>query len=603
MSHSPSLPAFVPWEINELTANIFKFMDNKSLARCARVNRRWAEIALDLLWRSVDDISRVLNILCRLVKHKTTHFQGHVLTTYVSTFYMLLLPLIPNPSQKFQRLLTANDWGRLERYSHRIRVLTFEERSVKSHRRLLDQTIFSEIERTCPTAAVCPNLQSLTWDARSQEMQNNSLLFMQPRINRLAFRINNSDSLAEPYLQLFASRLPRLTHLTLYAVGPMRNIESRIIALLRHFHELQSIVVPLYGTTTRIVEELSRLPCLLSISLGQPVEFGRGDSTDIVDFCPTLTEGAFQSVRKICISAQLPNATRFIADPFFPHRLTSLYVHAIAIAARDDVRQFFMAVVSRTPAITTLHLDFIIYPHAPFSVPGPPTHERPNITTFRPLFACRHMKSFEFRWDYALNLTDQNMEEFAVSWPALEHFMLNSEPVIEFDPPPLTLAALVPFAQHCPMLQELGLYVDADALPSRSLAIVPFKSLQKLFVGASKILVVDAVALFLSQLCALECEVVTGLRWPDAYGIALDHAGILDERRARMSDYWVRWNELVKVLPVVTRARMEEKARLAALQRELDLVLQSRAVDAERCQSLERQVLALRLQHGPHDID
>ena len=40
---------------------------------------------------------------------------------------------------------------------------------------------------------------------------------------------------------------------------------------------------------------------------------------------------------------------------------------------------------------------------------------------------------------------------------------LNCEPVV-ITKPDLTLAALLPFAEHCPNLQELELYIDATAV-------------------------------------------------------------------------------------------------------------------------------------------
>lgn len=49
--------------IPELLYTIFRYMDNPCNASNARVCRKWSEIALDTLWRSVDDLNRLFGLL------------------------------------------------------------------------------------------------------------------------------------------------------------------------------------------------------------------------------------------------------------------------------------------------------------------------------------------------------------------------------------------------------------------------------------------------------------------------------------------------------------------------------------------------------------
>lgn len=54
--------------IPELLDMIFRFLDDASNASNARVCRQWSEIALDTLWRDVDDLYRLFGLLAPLRK-------------------------------------------------------------------------------------------------------------------------------------------------------------------------------------------------------------------------------------------------------------------------------------------------------------------------------------------------------------------------------------------------------------------------------------------------------------------------------------------------------------------------------------------------------
>ncbi|KAH9929236.1 uncharacterized protein B0H18DRAFT_1117582 [Fomitopsis serialis] len=478
-------------EVTELIAIILSFLDNRSLARSARVSRKWSEIALDILWREVDDLHRLFSTLCPFAKPmKKMGEGGRMLQSF-----------------KYKRNISKQDWQRFARYSTRVRRLVFNERSPKYRTKVIDNSVFFLTSQTRPLAGILPNLQTFVWHVHNPDTQLQSMSLMHECIRAFDVQIlpRGSHSTQEiDFIWQIGARMPNLTHLTLRRRGPVRELEKDICRL----H---------HGG-------VSRLKDLQEIALTGPDEGGMGDSTDVVGFSPALQDGAFPVLRRLSFSALLPAATEFIES------------HSSLPSSLDST-------------LVELTVDFIICPTVPLTVPAPDMDARPSIATFRPLFACRRITSFEFRWDYPLHLQDDDMEEFSLAWPGLEHLMLNSEAVIEFTSSALTLGALVPFANHCPRLRHLGLYLNADAPPSR-MVDQPFRSLQKLSVGASSITAADAVALFLSQLCSPICQIVSGLRWPDAYGLALDNAGIFDERRTMICDFG------------------EERGRVAFLQRE-----------------------------------
>ena len=70
-------------DVNELIAMILAFLDNHSLAISARVCKKWREIALDLLWREVDDLHRLFTTLSPYRKPMKKMDGGRMLESYV----------------------------------------------------------------------------------------------------------------------------------------------------------------------------------------------------------------------------------------------------------------------------------------------------------------------------------------------------------------------------------------------------------------------------------------------------------------------------------------------------------------------------------------
>lgn len=493
--------------------------------------------------------------------------------------------------QKFKRNLLSNDWRRFDRYARHIRRLTYDD----CKRRYIDPSVWREIARSRPRQDILPNLQSLVWLSTTAEKQHHSLLFMHSRVTRLSVNIHPSP-LTFPYIQSIIAELPRTVELELRSESPMRDIEQEVLALLRGLTSLRRILAPMYCYTSAVVHQLSHMRELSDIMFGKPVEQGTGERADVATFSPRLEDGAFPALQNFCFSAHLIDATELISGPFAPTHLTSLYVHILAVDDPYILQRFFTVISKRFHHLKELHVDFVISPDAPIVYPAPPIAARPTIQTFRPLFACKRLRLFEFRWDYQMNLTQPDIEEMASSWPLIEVLLLNCQPIPEPIRPGLTLRALIPFARHCPRLWQLGLYLDADPahLSRLSGPITPFKSLEVLSVGASSITAVEPVALFLSKLCPLSCRIISGVRWPDAYGIALDRIGIYDDRRIRLTEFWVRWNDVSKVLPLAIKARMDEKDRMAVLQREMDAMSLSRQKERERVDRLESELRDLR---------
>ncbi|KAI0656167.1 hypothetical protein C8Q70DRAFT_922142 [Cubamyces menziesii] len=582
--------------IDELLVMIFSYLDDRSLSRVACVSKHWSDIALDCLWHEVSDIRRALTVLAPL-SLKSERPTG--------------TSVRPPNAYAFKRSLTPADWQRFQRYSKRVRRLRHDQRQARpsaerEKRHLpLHSKVFDELSASCPypNSDIFPNLQSLTWFSCDPARQEYVLTFMHSRVKHLGLQLYRSDPPSSTtFLEQVCARCSGVTSLELRLNDPVRHIEVDVLVLLHGLHELQQVSLPIFTLTPRIFTELSRLKHLVTISVGHPAQAQPGNREDVAQYTPTLPQDGFSTLRDLAFSSQIPHATLLLKNTIFPTRLTQLHLKNVTTASPVELRDFFCVVRDRCTSLRDLSVDYIIAPDSPLPLPPPPPEDRLNIAVFRPLFSSRSLRIFEFRWDYALNLTDDDMEEFASNWRSLESLQLNPEPVPDPHGPKLSLHALIPFARYCTNLRYLALHIDAREPPEPSCLcdsnIPRFPRLDTLAVGLSVITKAEPVTLFLSQLLPLGCHINCGLRWPDAFDFALERALVPLDVRTELSAFWMRWTEVAKLLPIATKARLEEQARFATLERQMQALEVSRSEDRRRLTHLEQEVEDLRSRTG-----
>ena len=193
--------------------------------------------------------------------------------------------------------------------------------------------------------------------------------------------------------------------------------------------------------------------------------------------------------------------------------------------------------------------------------------------------------------DHPMNITQDQIEMLASNLPFLEIFSLCCIPL---DISTLTFLALLPFAWHCLNLHGLGLYINAhtiDILTPLSVSVAAtssslpynlkgFEKLNQLCLGFSQIQDEVAVAMFLSCLCPLGCKIESLMSiFPDSEESPQAHnsgnnltsvdspmEGVLDEITRRCT----KWEEVGRLLPILTRVRKEERERYRVLEVEVE---------------------------------
>ncbi|KAI0708775.1 hypothetical protein C8T65DRAFT_830002 [Cerioporus squamosus] len=533
--------------VPELLEMIFSILEMGDLRRNALVCKAWAEVALDILWRDVEDLPRMLHLLAPTEE-------------------------CPEGQKRFCRPLEPSDWMRFMRYASRVRKLVVTS-SIDKY--LQEPLVFDEIAQTRTTLHLFPKLSWLTWTSETGERLRLSLMFMHENIKRFAVLLTPSAQYSfNVYFQEIALRMPKITRIDLRFSFPVRDIETGLCELFTALPKLEDITLPKYTLTTKVIEALSRRENLGVVQFEFLEHQGGGDVADVQEWKPVLQEGAFPVLYDFNVNVQLPAILRFMNAPFFPSTLRQLYVHLIQLVSPQLVHEFFVAVAEKCPHLTELVLDYSGDPTPYVFRRAVPKDELLTWETINPL-----------NWETPLAISQADIEELASSWPQLEVLNLNGGPMPTTEPSSLTLHALIPFAKHCPNIRDLGLYIDASANPATplpdaeqlarllGLTARPFSRLQRLCFGTSSIDGPETIALFLSQLCPLGCEVVAGVNWPEPGAIVAATRDDLEaaSKISQASAAWYHcWEEVNRVLPLLVRLRMEEKKRRGELECEVE---------------------------------
>ena len=539
--------------IPELLDMIFSFLPLPSNAVNARVCKRWSEIALDLLWRDVDDINRLFGTLAPLRKSARNE--------YVSEYFYLFIDWSQiSAIQEFDRLPEAGDWRRFEKYGSRIRRLVYKSGSTP-----MKQSVFDEIARTRTRLDILPNMHTLHWKAPLSL----SLIFMHSGVKHFIVHlpIDLNTVSPRPFFQDVTARMPKLITLDIRSSVPMNAIQEEMIVLISSLPKLHKIVFPRFYVTTKVAEALSRLEHLSVIEFQYASEQGCGAPGDVEPFQPVLTEGAFPALWDHSITASFDDVARFVDIPFAPTNLTSLYVDSDDIETPKSVYDILSILSENCQMLKFLAL--VSLRDAGTAFLESPFDETMIITmeTLQPVLKLVNLTSLELVHQYPFALKQHDIELLAATWPGLETLLLNTEPVYS-EKSNLTLEALTPFAKYCPKLTHLGIFLDATTVetPLALSATYPtpvFQRLRRLSMGVSIIKDDHTVALYLSQLLPLQCTLDCGITWDDSTEIDPEIDTVVQDR----CDVWAK---VAEFLPLLTRLRLEERAKSKAMLAELE---------------------------------
>ena len=425
---------------------------------------------------------------------------------------------------------------------------------------VLSRSVFDDIARTRTVLVILPNMHTLNWKAPLSLC----VMFMCSNVTRFAIHLPIAIAKASPrpFFDDIIDRMPRLHVIDIRTKIPARTLEKELSRLLSSLPDLRKISFPRFYLTSSLCACCSRLPKLGCVDFQYYDEQGSGDPADVAVFQPDFFEGAFPSLGDLSLNAGYRDVQRFLTIPFTPTNLTVLHVESSQFESPAHLHQLLVAISENCQMLKGLMLlspRRVLGDHSTVS----DGFNQVTADTLKPALVCSSLTSFAIVHQFPLKLMQKDLEIFAKSWVSLETLNLNAEPY-HIDSSDLTLEALLPFAQYCPHLTYLALFIDATAPSLSTISPHPrFKCLQHLAIGFSIVDEPLSVAYFLSRILPLGCHIDIGATWSDNFDTESGDEMILSRR-------YDEWSEVNHLLPTLITVREEEREGMKELQRELD---------------------------------
>ncbi|KAM5542204.1 hypothetical protein V8D89_004077 [Ganoderma adspersum] len=414
------------------------FIGLRTLPSLARASRFFLEPALDALWDTLPDYGILVYLLPRDAWAVDVIDElGRPLFQYVSIV----------------RPLTEDELKRVQYYAPRVKRIQELCPLFPNHLRgyvTYESSVLEAFASHCPPEKpLFPNLRTLDV---SPSVGQFDLYY------RLSLRMAKDVPLADyqQMLMKLQESAPHLRHLKLYVDVPPYSptIISAMSSALRSFKHLVSARTGSLPITQEALHHLAELPYLEAIDIRLPDAM---TEWDVASLHPTRFDGFFPALRELRLVHHFNLAPIWhIVQHMHSSQLEIIRVALLEMSVPlNTVLSFLSAVLGRSNSGDIKELGIQTSVEHGDSEPSQFTAQH-----LEPLFALKSLTNLGLRLSCTFNLSDAALGRAARAWPDIR--VLELGPDNAQKDTQVTLAALVPFAQHCPKLQTLGFTLDAD---------------------------------------------------------------------------------------------------------------------------------------------
>ncbi|KAI0764400.1 hypothetical protein BD413DRAFT_641172 [Trametes elegans] len=365
-----------------------------TLAMSARVCRAFSEAALNVLWRTLDDITQLFSVI----------------PSYSSDIGM------------FTRMITEEQWLRFQEYANRVRILN-KQPDDKREECPPDTTWVILMQRSS-RSPLLPRLEELSTSFSYGMSAGALMLLLNPALKHLDLRImisHPSDRCTtELLVDIVQPHLAHIKSLTLHEYnGTRAPIPGRIdFESLTHLQNLR--ISHSVNATTPMLQALSEFTRLRALSLDFALS-----TYERLALSDTNLESGFSALRELQLTAKLEDASAFLQATKLPH-LESLTVTRqcnFANVAHTDFNDALYALYALIPhAIHGLHLRFVefdeYYPENTSAIHFACGVLLPDAVRALPGLRALTV-SFE---NLACSVSDADLLALRPAWPALSRF-------------------------------------------------------------------------------------------------------------------------------------------------------------------------------------
>ncbi|TFK81958.1 hypothetical protein K466DRAFT_666808 [Polyporus arcularius HHB13444] len=439
------------WSIAEVVREVMEQNADsaKTLASCARVSHAFSEPALEVLWRELVGLDRLLSILRKSVVR--TH-----------------MPLEDLPDMRIKRYIISapiddKEWTRFQYYANFVRSYTTDSERMDG---IFTATLLDKSEGK----PLLPRLTFFKW-AKQDEFSSAFLLFLSPMLRFVHlnfFSYGGSTPVGSQPLpeDLTTAAALRLVHGRAPALDTLQIQACHICSLdpVPGFAHLRSLQIT-QSKDPRIWEKIAgSLPALQSLTVYMTTQ---SLDEDILR-AKRLPEARFGQLTQLEFMADarmVPIVLDLLHAPCLRHLHLQMELkdHLCVRACEIVASRFAQSLRSFELELDDDYDD---------------TSPREFGALFSPLYALRELVDVQLaiRFDTEIVVTVDDIARMAEAWPNVQHLKLpfTAYPEDEPEVPRMPITALETFARRCPKLEGLVMLIpDPWPLADLDLATVP----------------------------------------------------------------------------------------------------------------------------------
>ncbi|KAG8945177.1 hypothetical protein FRC04_001156 [Tulasnella sp. 424] len=470
----------------ELLLEIFSNAQRQDLTIIARVCQTWSASALDCLWRDLDSVVPLVELVVSLKRTEN----------YEWSWEPLDLP-------------SEVRWDRYDEYADRVRTVQFADGSgIREQRNgVITAELINSLSSLHPRGAFCPpKLRKITWISEGYDSAFAMVPFLCGTLEELDLRLYLETETTRTLIEKAAGQTPNLKSLRIELSLPAKELDNALASWFSKLPLLHSVTLPRYYQTSAIVRALGTLTDLRQLNVGYKAK----QELSADGQCFSFTPGMFTKLEKLEIDAPLDQLTQLFQTSQRFTQLNEVILSSIDLESPGQIFNLSVTIAQRCPDITAVTLNFY----------RPSTDQDWNISfqDIQPLVACHCLKVFEIMHNSPISVNENDLRVMASAWSRIEVLNLCSKPPRRNSKPVaggLPLRLLPVIASLFPTLRVLGIYIDMEAVVQFDGKILPereFQSLRVLDVGTSGIPNIGQVPLgfFIGALCKSDVQIVCG---------------------------------------------------------------------------------------------
>ncbi|KAG9000335.1 hypothetical protein FRB93_012729 [Tulasnella sp. JGI-2019a] len=431
--------------VSEIVNQILQQVNKSTQASAARTCRFWSCIALDWLWRDMESLCPLFQLLSPLEAHEREWF--------------------------FSSNLLHTNWGRFDSYAGRIRSIAHYDRYEFRGLRLATSSLFDEIDTWRPTrktlAPLLRNVTNITWTASNARTLPLVLHLISLSLTTLEISCARGMTTAcASLLNDLTQRNLSLVKFVLSADDSNLDYTPNLSAFLRSQKRLVTASLPPFSATKEVVNALGELPSLKKytgwsvVKYRMPVESG---------MCFSWEPGTFKILEDLAFHAHsLVDASRTLQGA---HRsLRSLQLTCRPSFTNDGLLSLTSTLASVHHSLNKIALNLFAINIMNVS---DPSGNSISLCYILPLLQCRGLSSVRLSHKRTLAYSEDDIVTMAAAWPGMVVLELFADPTTDVTcDMGQPLQSIHVFIREFPGLKRLALFVNilTDTVPEVSKA-------------------------------------------------------------------------------------------------------------------------------------